>query len=361
MKLLRLHSLPHDCVLPPLAVTIGNFDGVHLGHQAMIQTLKDTAKELGLKTLVMLFEPQPQEFFRGEEAPARITSWREKVEILKSLDVDYVLLVRFDQSFRSLTAQAFADLLKNRLNARELVIGDDFRFGCDRAGDVAFLKDYGFPVAVLPTILVDGARVSSTRIRELLASGDFVAAARLLGRPYRITGRVQYGDQIGRTIDFPTANVALNRLTPCLHGIYAVQMELADGTSLFDLTGGQAIPAYAAGSVFGAGHVGTRPAIKDQSKKTWRLEVFLPHTAHPEKLSVDLYGLRVSVTFLHFLHGELNYPSLEALQTGIQSDVKQLMDYRQSNRVFPIEITDLHVVVDDADIEKINIEKMVLK
>ncbi len=348
MKLLRLHSLPSDYVLPPLAVTIGNFDGVHLGHQAMIQTLKETAKALGLQTLVMLFEPQPQEFFRGEEAPARITSWREKVEILKSLDVDYVLLVRFDQSFRSLTAQAFADLLKNRLNTRELVIGDDFRFGCDRMGDVGFLKDYGFPVAILPTILVDGTRVSSTRIRELLASGDFVAAARLLGRPYRITGRVQYGDQIGRTIDFPTANVALNRLTPCLHGIYAVQMEIANGEtlgeSLLDLTDGQGIPAYATGSVFGAGHVGTRPAIKDQLKKTWRLEVFLPHPAHPEKLSVDLYGLKVTVTFLHFLHGELNYPSLESLQDGIQNDVKQLMDYRQAHATFPIEIGDLPLI-----------------
>jgi len=336
MKLLRLHSLSQNYVLPPLAVTIGNFDGVHLGHQAMIQTLKDIAVARGLKTLVMIFEPQPQEFFRGEEAPARITSWREKVEVLRSLGVDYVLLVRFDNAFRSLTAQAFADLLKNRLNAKELVIGDDFRFGCDRAGDVTFLKDFGFPVAVLPTILVDGERVSSTRIRECLAQGDFVQAARLLGRPYRITGRVQYGDQIGRTIDFPTANVALNRLTPCLHGIYAVQMEVADGRSLFDLTGQHGIAAYAEGSVFGAGHVGTRPAIKDQSKKTWRLEVFLPHPAHPAKLSANLYGLRVTVTFLHFLHGERDYPSLAALQDGIQDDVKQLIEYRERTVDFPI-------------------------
>jgi len=336
MKLLRLHSLSQNYVLPPLAVTIGNFDGVHLGHQAMIQTLKNTAKEHDLKTLVMLFEPQPQEFFRGEDAPARITSWREKVEILKSLDVDYVLLVRFDNAFRSLTAQAFADLLEIRLNTKELVIGDDFRFGCDRAGDVTFLKDYGFPVAILPTILVDGERVSSTRVRECLAQGDFAQAARLLGRSYSITGHIQYGDQIGRTIDFPTANVALNRLTPCLHGIYAVQMAMADGTSLFDLIDRQGIPAYANSSVFGAGHVGTRPAIKDQTKKTWRLEVFLPHPAHPTKLSANLYGLRVTVTFLHFLHGERDYPSLEALQDGIQDDVRKLIKYREETVDFPI-------------------------
>jgi riboflavin kinase/FMN adenylyltransferase len=336
MKLLRLHSLSPKDVLPPVAATIGNFDGVHLGHQAMIQTLKDTAKTNHLKTLVMLFEPQPQEFFRGDDAPMRITSWREKVEVLRTLDVDYVLLVQFDQAFRSLTAQAFADLLKQRLNVKELVIGDDFRFGCDRAGDVTFLKNYGFPVAILQTILVDGQRVSSTRIRECLACGDFAQAAHLLGRSYQITGRIQYGDQIGRTIDFPTANVALNRLTPCLHGIYAVQMELADGRSLLDLTHGQGIPAYTNGSLFGAGHVGTRPAIKGQSKKTWRLEVFLPHPAHPTKLSANLYGLRVKVTFLHFLHAERDYPSLEALQDGIQDDVKVLIEYRARTSVFPI-------------------------
>ncbi len=336
MKLLRLHSLSQNFVLPPLAATIGNFDGVHLGHQAMIQTLKDTAKAQQLKTLVMLFEPQPLEFFRGEEAPARITSWREKVEILKSLDVDYVLLVQFDNEFRSLTAHAFADLLKIRLNAKELVIGDDFRFGCDRAGDVSFLKTYGFPVAILPTILVDGERVSSTRIRECLAQGHFAQAASLLGRPYRITGRIQYGDQIGRTIDFPTANVALSRLTPCLHGIYAVQMALADGTNLYDVVNQQGVPAYSEGSVFGAGHVGTRPAIKDQTQKTWRLEVFLPHPAHPVMLSANLYGLRVTVTFLHFLHGERDYSSMQALQDGIQDDVKQLLMYREETADFPI-------------------------
>lgn len=336
MKLLRLHSLSKNDVLPPLAVTIGNFDGVHLGHQAMIQTLKDTAKSHNLKTLVMLFEPQPQEYFRGEEAPARITSWREKVEILKSLDVDYVLLVQFDNEFRSLTAQAFSDLLKIRLNTKALVIGDDFRFGCDRAGDVTFLKNHGFYVAILPTILVEGERVSSTRIRQCLAQGDFAQAARLLGRPYSITGRIQYGDQIGRTIDFPTANVGLNRLTPCLHGIYAVQMELANGASLFDVVNQQGIAAYINGSVFGAGHVGTRPAIKGQRKKSWRLEVFLPHPAHPTKLSANLYGLRVTVTFLHFLHGERDYPSLAALQDGIQDDVKQLLIYRKETVDFPV-------------------------
>jgi len=337
MKLLRLHCLPDDPALPPLAVTIGNFDGVHLGHQAMIQTLKDTAAKQGLKTLVMLFEPQPLEFFRGLDAPPRITTWREKVEILRDLGVDYVLVARFDQTFRSLTAQNFADLLKHRLNTQELVIGDDFRFGCDRAGDVTFLKNYGFPVAVLPTILVDGERVSSTRVREVLQAGDFATAARLLGRPYTITGHVQYGDQIGRTIDFPTANVALNRLTPCLHGIYVVQMRVVDkGAALDVLTAGQGMAGYTAGAVIGAGHVGTRPALAGQVAQTWRLEVFLPHQNYPAALSVNLYGLRVAVTFLHHLHGERPYPSLEALQDGIRQDVLDTLAYRRDTATAPI-------------------------
>jgi riboflavin kinase/FMN adenylyltransferase len=325
MTLLRLHTLPPALTLPPMAVTIGNFDGVHLGHQTMIRTLKDTAQQHGLKTLVMLFEPQPQEFFRLEQAPPRITSWREKVELIQQLGVDYVLLVRFDQAFRSLTAQAFAELLKHRLNARALVIGDDFRFGCDRAGDLDFLRRYGFPVASMPTIEVDGERVSSTRIRSCLLAGNFQEAARLLGRPYSITGRIQYGDQIGRTLDFPTANVALNRLTPCLHGIYAVEMNTLAGPSLANMTDG-GVKGYAKGALFGAGHVGTRPALDGLVQRTWRLEIHLPQVA-----AAHLYGLRVRVTFFNFLHGEKNYPSLDALKAGIADDVYRLLDWRAAH------------------------------
>ncbi|MEY2862767.1 MAG: riboflavin biosynthesis protein RibF [Pseudomonadota bacterium] len=324
MTLLRLHTLPHTLTLPPMAVTIGNFDGVHLGHQTMIRTLKDTAQQQGLKTLVMLFEPQPQEFFRLEQAPPRITSWREKVELIQQLGIDYVLLVKFDHTFRSLTAHNFADLLKHRLNARTLVIGDDFRFGCDRAGDLDFLKRYGFPVASMPTIEVDGERVSSTRIRACLLAGNFQEAARLLGRPYSITGRIQYGDQIGRTIDFPTANVALNRLTPCLHGIYGVEMTTISGSSLMSLIQG-GIKGYSTGSYFGAGHIGTRPALEGIVQRTWRLEIHLPHA------TANLYGKRVRITFFNFLHGEKNYPSFQALKEGIHDDVQRLLHWRQQH------------------------------
>lgn len=333
MKLLHLHALPASLQLPPMAVTIGNFDGVHLGHQAMLRTLKRTAQEKQLKTLVMLFEPQPLEFFKGTAAPPRITSLREKIELLQGHDIDYVLTVRFDEAFRSLTARAFADLLKNQLNARSLVLGDDFRFGCDRAGDSNFLRGYGFPIENLETVTIDGERVSSTRIRHALQAGDFQAAARLLGRPYSITGRVQYGDQIGRTLDFPTINIALNRLTPCLRGIYAVDVQTVREPALTELVAQQSeqqgIHGYLPHSLFGAGHVGTRPAIAQQNP-AWRLEVHFP------ELSANLYGLLVRVTFLHYLHDELNYPSLDALKAGILDDVAQLRHYREQTKEFPI-------------------------
>ena len=333
MKLLHLHALPADMQLPPTAVSIGNFDGVHLGHQAMLHSLKQRAQADGLKTLVMLFEPQPLEFFKGTDAPPRITSLREKIELLKAQDIDYVLIARFDQHFRALTAKQFADMLKDQLNGQALVIGDDFRFGCDRAGDSDYLRAYGFPIDKLSTVMVDGERVSSTRIRNCLLQGDFIAAAKLLGRPYSISGRIQYGDQIGITINFPTINVRLSRLTPCLHGIYVVEVQTAAGAPLPERVAQQSeqlgIAGYLPQSILGAANVGTRPAIA-QEQPEWRLEVYFPD------LSANLYGLLVKVTFLHYLHGEKNYASLEDLQAGILQDVKDVRDYRHTQTDFPI-------------------------
>lgn len=321
MKLLRLHALPAQPELPPLAVSIGNFDGVHRGHQAMIQRLQTLARAQGLRTLVMVFEPQPQEFFRPESAPARLTSFREKVELLRALGVDYVLVARFDQAFRSQSAEAFAGLLGQRLNARQLVLGDDFRFGQDRRGDAAFLRARGLAVETLHTIEVAGARVSSTRIRQCLQDGDFEQAAELLGRRYSIRGRVVYGDQIGRTLDFPTANIALRRIQPPLHGIYAVDVQaLPVGSGWPQSVDGQGVAGLLPAGLFGAGHVGTRPAI--MGAREWRLEVHLP------RLSANLYGLRLQVTFWRLLHGEKNYPGLEALRQGIQQDVTELLAWR---------------------------------
>lgn len=332
MQLLRLNALSSTTDLAQTAVTIGNFDGVHVGHQAMIQQLKAVAAAQQLKTVVMLFEPQPLEFFKGYDAPPRISSLREKVEYLTELGIDYIAVAKFDNHFRSLNAEAFAHLLKNSLNATHLVLGDDFHFGKNRQGNSEFLRNYGFQVTNLNTIELNGERVSSTRIRQTLQAGDLALAAKLLGRPYSITGRVQYGDQIGRTLDFPTINVRLNRHKPCLNGIYGVEV-VCETTSLTDTVSNAhpsktGVAGYSPNSLFGAGHVGTRPAIK-QEHPEWRLEVHFPN------VSANLYGLLMRVTFLNYLHGEKNYPSLEALKAGIDDDVEKLLEFRQDHPNFP--------------------------
>ena len=332
MKLLRLNALTPSTQLPKTAVTIGNFDGVHLGHQAMIAQLKALASEKNLKTLVMIFEPQPLEFFKGYEAPPRISSLREKVEYLSELGIDYIAVAKFDNAFRSLSAEEFASLLKNKLNADSLVLGDDFHFGKNRQGNSEFLSQYGFNVTNLNTVELDGERVSSTRIRQTLQEGDLALAAQLLGRPYSITGRVQYGDQIGRTINFPTINVRLNRHKPCLHGIYGVDV-VCETTSLQEKVKNDnpqklGVSGYSSTALFGAGHVGTRPAIQ-QEHPEWRLEVHFPD------VSANLYGLLMRVTFLNYLHGEKNYPSLEALKAGIDDDVEKLLEFRNNTPNLP--------------------------
>ena len=332
MKLLRINALSPYLQLPQTAVTIGNFDGVHLGHQAMISQLKTIALQAQLKTMVMVFEPQPLEFFKGYDAPPRISSLREKVEYLKELGIDYVAIAKFDDAFRSLSAHDFADILKNKLNCRHLVLGDDFHFGKNRQGNSAFLRDYGFQVNNLNTVALEGERVSSTRIRQVLQQGDLAQAAKLLGRPYSMIGRVQYGDQIGRTLNFPTINVAMNRHRPCLQGIYAVEV-VCESTALPEYVQAAdpsktGVTGYTAQSLFGAAHVGTRPAIQQQHPE-WRLEVHFPD------VSANLYGLLMRVTFLDYLHGELNYPSLEALREGIDNDVEKLLAFRRNTTQFP--------------------------
>lgn len=332
MKLLRLNALAPNFQLPKTAVTIGNFDGVHLGHQAMVQQLKDIAQQQDLKTVVMIFEPQPLEYFKSYDAPPRISSLREKVEHLAALGIDYIVVAKFDDTFRNLSAEEFADILKYKLNTQSLVLGEDHHFGKNRQGNSQFLRDYGFQVTDLNNVELNGERISSTLIRQTLATGDLKKAAELLGRPYSITGRVQYGDQIGRTINFPTINVRLNRHKPCLHGIYGVEV-ICETESLKDKVRNEnaeylGIAGYESTALFGAGHVGTRPAIQ-QEHPEWRLEVHFPD------VSANLYGLLMRVTFLNFVHGEKNYPSLEALKAGIDDDVEQLLEFRRNNPNFP--------------------------
>lgn len=334
--------------LTPCVLTIGNFDGVHLGHQAMLAQVRTIANESNLSSAVMIFEPQPREFFSPDTAPARLTNLAEKQALLAEHGVETLIVVSFDSDFRALSAKAFADLLALQLNVQALVLGDDFRFGHDRIGDSQFLRDYGLQVINLHTVtdtnhndsdhsavandtaeLNTAERISSTRVRDLLLAGDINAANKLLGRDYTITGLVVSGDKIGRTLDFPTANIDLARIKPALHGIFAVDVValddkgevIADGLSQFATNGQSGVAGLQPHSLFGTANIGTRPSVDKPHE--WRLEVHFP------QLQADLYEQTLQVRFLHFLHGERHYNGLEALRAGIHNDVADLLVWRQ--------------------------------
>lgn len=314
--------------LPPIALTIGNFDGVHLGHQAMLQALCQDATNMGLKTAVMVFEPQPREFFNPQNPPARLSSLDEKISLLSSLNVDYLLVAQFNDEFRGLSAQDFSQIL-HAMNVQHLVLGDDFRFGHDRLGDKAFLCQAGFSVDSLNTVSYNNVRVSSTAVRQALATGDLSLAKTLLGRDYAITGQVVHGDKIGRTLGFPTANIDLARSKPALHGVFgadilAYQNATPVNFAHLAICGKTGIKGTRPESLFGAVSIGTRPSV---GGLTYRLEVHLPEFAG------DLYGLTLQVVFLTYLHGEKTYQGLPALTAGISQDVKQLRLWRENHRL----------------------------
>ncbi|MCQ4347657.1 bifunctional riboflavin kinase/FAD synthetase [Pseudomonas stutzeri] len=299
MQLVRgLHNLRpchQGCV-----ATIGNFDGVHRGHQGVLARLRERAAQAGLPSCVVIFEPQPREFFAPDKAPPRISSLREKLELLRACGVDRVLCLTFNRRLRELSANAFVhQILVEGLGVRHLEVGDDFRFGCDRAGDFALLVEAGlregFTVESADTIELDGARISSTRLREVLAAGDFAMAERLLGRPYTIGGRVLHGQKLGRTLGAPTANLRLDRLRPALSGVYLVSTELD----------GKRWP--------GVANIGTRPSVAGDGRA--HLEV------HLLDYSGDLYGRRLVVQFHHKLRDEQRFASLEALKSAIDADI----------------------------------------
>ncbi|HEY8548764.1 MAG TPA: bifunctional riboflavin kinase/FAD synthetase [Vicinamibacterales bacterium] len=300
MELIRgLHNLRprhRGCV-----ASIGNFDGLHLGHQAVLDELKAHARTLGLPTLVMLFEPQPREYFRPEAAPPRLMRLREKLVALHEQGIDRVLCVRFDARFAALTPEEFVQrVLVDGIGARHLVVGNDFRFGSGRRGDLQLLRQlggrHGFEVAEAPTFLIDGERVSSTRVRAALAQGDLAAAARLLGRPYSICGRVVHGNKLGRQLGIPTANIRLHRRRVPLRGIFVAALAAADG---------ECLPAAAS--------IGTRPTVGGTEML---LEV---HLLDAER---DLYGTRVRVEFLQKLRDEQRFASLDAMRARMLQDIE---------------------------------------
>jgi riboflavin kinase/FMN adenylyltransferase len=291
-------------------VTIGSFDGVHIGHQAILQQVKEAAKRLQLPSVVMTFEPQPREYFSSERAPGRLMRLREKIDALLDFGIDHVVCLKFNRQLRSLSAEDFIDrVLVNGLAVDYLIVGDDFRFGCDRSGDFSLLtergKHSGFDVMDTATVEIDGQRVSSTLVREIVQRGDFQRAADLLGRPFSISGIVGYGQQLGRELGFPTANVQLNRFSAPLSGVFAVKVNIA-------------------GTIYqGAANVGVRPTVGDLLKPI--LEV------HLLDFDGDLYGQRIAVEFIHKIRDEEKFTSVEKLIATIQHDVEIIRQWFTNN------------------------------
>ena len=304
---MRLHLGVPDTTRGPTALTIGNFDGVHRGHQAMLARLRAAGEAHGIPTAVMSFEPHPREFFRPADAPARLTSLREKIELLEGEGVDEVYICHFNAAFAAQSPEHFIDeLLVRRLGVRWLLVGDDFRFGARRAGDVDLLQGqgarHGFAVEQQGTVEDGDERISSSRIREVLAQGDLEHAAQLLGRPWHLSGRIGHGDKVGRSWGFPTANLWLRHRTVPVSGIFAARLTAGDGI---------ARPGVAS--------LGIRPTVKSAGVRL--LETFL------FDFDGDLYGQRVRVELLHKFRQELRFGSLDALKAQIADDARQARDW----------------------------------
>lgn len=300
MELIRgLHNLRgrhRGCV-----ATIGAFDGVHRGHQAVIGEVISRARAAGLPSAVIVFEPLPREYFAPLQAPPRLMSFREKVPVLRGLGIDYLLRIRFDKRFAAVRATDFIrDVWVEGLGARHLVVGDDVHFGYGREGNIELLREsgtrFGFSVGATSTVILQGERVSSTRLRTLLSEGDFEAAERLLGRPYSMAGKVVVGKRLGATIGVPTANLELRRLRAPLAGVYAVEV-------------------YGLGPVPlpGVANVGTRPTVDDGTKAN--LEV------HILDFGQNIYRRTINVVFRKRIREERRFGSLDELKTRIAVDI----------------------------------------
>ena len=281
----------------PCALAIGNFDGLHLGHQALLSKLIQVAKTQHLISAVITFEPHPREFFTPESAPTRLCSLREKLEHFAAAGVERVYVCRFNQSFAKVTADEFMqNILRHALNTQAVLVGEDFRFGAKRAGSIQDFVQSGFNLISLPQVDSsqgnnEGTRVSSTRVRMALAAGNLQEASSLLGRPYSMSGKVVHGAKRGRELGYPTANVHMRHERPALSGVYAVKL---DG-----------LPSVA--------NLGIRPTIVGVPKLL--LEV------HVLDFSDDLYGQHVRVEFLHKIRDEMKFDNLDALKTQIGKDV----------------------------------------
>ena len=321
MKVFR--GLPNAAARAPCALTIGNFDGVHLGHQALLGRVRAAASGLGLEAAVMTFEPHPREFFAQRagdlsSAPPRIANLRDKLQSLSDNGIDRVIVEHFSAPFAALSPQEFTEkVLVEGLHVKWLMVGDDFCYGARRAGNVAMLQEagqrYGFHVETLPTVMNGSTRISSSAVRQALAEGDFGHAEQLLGHPYAISGHVVHGQKLGRTLGFPTLNLRVPH-RPALSGVFIVQVHgLGDGP----------LPAVAS--------LGVRPTVDDSGRVLLEVHIF--------DFSQQCYGKQVRVEFLRKIRDEEKYVDLPTLTAAIQNDADIARDYF-AQRISAVTATD---------------------
>ena len=283
----HLPAIPSE----PLALAIGNFDGMHLGHQALLHKLCEHTAAKKLTPAVMTFEPHPREFFTPLNAPARLSNLREKLEYFQHIGIKKVFVCAFNKPFAAINAQDFLSILREKLNANTILVGEDFKFGAKRAGSVDDFKTNGFDLIPMPSVDFNSERISSTRVRDALFSGNLILAAQLLGRHYSVSGKVVHGAKRGRELGFPTANIHMRHERPALTGVYAVKLDRLNGVA----------------------NLGVRPTIAGVPKLL--LEV------HVIDFNGDLYGKHVHVQFLHKIRNELKFDSLDALKAQIAADI----------------------------------------
>ena len=288
-------------------LTIGNFDGVHLGHRALLARLKATANRENLLPAALTFEPHPREFFAPETAPSRLSTLREKLELIADEGVELAYVCNFNARFAALSAEEFIErILVGCARVKHLIIGDDFCFGAGRRGNFSLLREagekYGFQVEAMDCVTLDGERASSSAVRDALAGGRLEHAARLLGRPYSIDGRVVHGDKVGRQLGFATANIRIKHDRPPLLGVFAVEVRGIDGLALN-----------------GVANLGFRPSVNQTIQPLLEIHLF--------DFARDIYGTHLNVRFLHKLRDEMKFPNFDALKAQIASDVEAAKHY----------------------------------
>ncbi|ARC55012.1 FMN adenylyltransferase [Candidatus Riesia sp. GBBU] len=310
MKLVRgIHNIMkchHRCML-----TIGNFDSVHLGHRELLNLLRINKYRFKIPTMVMIFEPQPLEFILGIKSPTRLYPLRDKIKKFFEYEIDYLLCVNFNNEFSSLSPNSFiSKILVNKLKIKSVIIGDDFHFGKDRTGDFYLLckkgKQYGFHVSIFKEIQRNGERVSSTSIRKALSNGNLLMAENLMGHPYKLSGKVVYGKQFGRTIGFPTANIFLRNITIPLNGVYIV--------NVYGILKEKSLQAIA--------NIGIRPTFNGDKQ---RIEV------HLIDVRMNIYGMNIDILFRKKLRNEIKFSSIENLVKQILKDIDETKKFFRSN------------------------------